>query len=586
MKPFQHIIQDTPTSLFLTMCKSPFSSSLFSTDGPVSYGSVCGLHQLNNDYASPSFAEVDPQLPNNLWMSDDDTTSENKQEPRFSIFSLQGLSVGKLSIIILAFATLTDMVLTKMTTDVNLPRTSLGSAAISSVTDTLSPILPFAGGLDLRRDDYWSTSDGNWLGTLQSVASQVKDAFARKEELQKLKTIPRGGSGASGKVSRSLERTLKQQMAISVQQPFVSLDTISQLTLGEVGETFRYAAESSNSDFNESKFFQGLEPRVKKVIQAMKEAIARSRGRDFVNWVRAKDGSDEEVDALKFSGAMRIFAEWRLLRQVPEGYKGFAVGMSLGHKDVVQNIVKMEEAVHGWLDNQRELCDNGETCYPLHTPTLRQLLTYEVETGVHLADRLPRLKEKSAGMGLLWVRRQMAYQTQIFDNVLDMEHFASMKDAVGAAYKQVYDKYHGWAVQKIFNYSFQSAPEAEEILRHMNPHRLQELMDEQPGHEKVASDFHKDENPVAQLLNHIGSEWDKLAFNVAKVFNKDARGPKIQLRGGGGEPTLSRDEDYITREMVRDAHEQITAYLEVAKPLLRNLSTLFDDLNMDDPMRV
>jgi hypothetical protein len=41
------------------------------------------------------------------------------------------------------------------------------------------------------------------------------------------------------------------------------------------------------------------------------------------------------VDALKFSAAMRVFAEWRLLRQVPEGYKGFAIGMSLGHKELL-----------------------------------------------------------------------------------------------------------------------------------------------------------------------------------------------------------------------------------------------------------
>jgi hypothetical protein len=46
-----------------------------------------------------------------------------------------------------------------------------------------------------------------------------------------------------------------------------------------------------------------------------------------------------EIDALKFS-SHAFFAEWRIVRQIPVGYKGYAVGMSLGHKDVVQNLAK------------------------------------------------------------------------------------------------------------------------------------------------------------------------------------------------------------------------------------------------------
>ena len=99
-------------------------------------------------------------------------------------FSLPRISLAKLSIVFLALATVTDVALTQMqSSDVERPRVSLGSAAISSVTDTLSPILPFAGGLDLRRDDYWATTpDGNWWDTLTSVVSQVQDAFAASKD--------------------------------------------------------------------------------------------------------------------------------------------------------------------------------------------------------------------------------------------------------------------------------------------------------------------------------------------------------------------------------------------------------------------
>lgn len=86
--------------------------------------------------------------------------------------------------------------------------------------------------------------------------------------------------------------------------------------------------------------------------------------------------------------------------------------------------------------------------------------------------------EKSAGMGLLWVRRQLHYQTEIFANVLNVpSKFTETRSAVSAAYTEVYGQYHGWAVQKIFNYSFQAAPKAKVIYRHMNPRYLYNVLE-------------------------------------------------------------------------------------------------------------
>lgn len=511
----------------------------------------------------------------------------------------------------LAFATAFDMALTNMrgADEIGRPRASLGSAAISAVTTSLSPILPFAGGLDLRRDDYWSVSaDGNWFGTLQSVVSQVQDAFSGEA---KLNDRDRRNSLKSGRMlsrPQTPRQTKNHVLAIAAQQPFVQLDVISQLTLGDIGQCFNYAMISSDVDFNAARFLSGLSSNLQTVIQALQESVARSHGSGVNEWIRSPDeksdpATSSSIDALKFSAAMRVFAEWRVLRQVPPGYKGFAMGMSLGHKDVVQNIIKMEEAVHGWIDYQQGLCElNDPSCQgDLRTPTLRDLLQYELDSGLHPSNRLPTLKEKSAGMGLLWVRRQLAYQTQIFDNVLSMNDGAgaksSMKEAVGAAYMHVYGQYHGWAVQKIFNYSFQAAPEAEEILRFMNPHRLQELMQEQRKHlhksesGSCESDSHQlsNQNPVQQLANHVGGEWDKFAFNVVKIFNKNAEPPEIVATCDGVgalEESGAVDEAHITREMVKDAHQQIASYLTVAEPLLGSLATMFDDLNMDDPTRV
>ena len=45
-------------------------------------------------------------------------------------------------------------------------------------------------------------------------------------------------------------------------------------------------------------------------------------------------------------------------------------------------------------------------------------------------------------------------------------------------------------------------------------------------------------------------------------------------------------DDYINQEMRNDAYEHIRAYLEVAGPLLDDLTDLFDEFNMDDPTKV
>ena len=549
-------------------------------------------------------------------LSDDascnDVAEHEPQQTSFR-FSIPRFSLAKLSIVFLAFATATDFALTTMS-DVERPRVSLGSAALSSVTDTLSPILPFAGGLDLRRDDYWSTSDDEtWFGTLSSVLSQVQDAFARDVEDDSAKDSNNltAGSLLHRPTRKSVTKT-NHVSAISKQQPFVSVEAISELTLGEVAEAFRYAVDSSSPDFNESKFLSKLQPRVQTVIRGMQEAVQLSRGKDVVDWVR-RNGDEgavdaDHIDALKFAAAMRVFAEWRMVRQVPDGYKGFSVGMSLGHKDVVQNIVKMEEAAHSWLDYERDLavrCVDG-----LRTPTLRELLSYEIETGVQDVSRMPRLKEKSAGMGLLWVRRQLHYQTQLFDNVATPNRFASTKEAVMAAYSTVYNRYHGWAVQKIFNYSFQSAPDAEIIFRHMNPHRLREVMSSEQSHRSASSSNDnaavpsdddtpssgKDKNPVEQFFDEVGSGVEKFIGNIVKELQKNSKKKKgLHVARGGGSnsdsssaasSSSSPDDAFVTQEMVKDAQQQIAAYLQVANPLLENLAKLFDDLNMDDPSKV
>lgn len=516
------------------------------------------------------------------WTDDDDETISSSFLPRFSL--------AKLSIVFLALGSLSSLI-SGGNTSHQQPSSILGSAAISSVTDTLSPILPFTGGLDLRREEIWKSGDSLYQ-TLLSVSRQISEAFV-PPRTENVSDVPSGADNVSSPRTSAFSHKNRPKVTslrtpvISTQQPFVSLDNIAELTLSDVAETFRYAVISSNEDFSESKFFSSVEPRLRVVIEGMKHAVSRSRGEDALDFVRTSQGrtnnsNGDSLDALKFAAAMRLLAEWRLLRQVPDGYKGYAVGMQLGHKDVVQNIIKLESAIHEYLDVHSGTVDD------LQTPTLRQVLEYEIEAGIQNLDKLPRLAEKSAGMGLLWVRRQLEYQTRIFANAR-----GKSEEAVRAAYLEVYDKYHGWAVQKIFQYSFKSAPEPKVIFRHMNPHRLNELLAQSGSNNgfvatKTGSQKINPENPFEQLIHHIGGEWDKFASHFAKVVLKKQDHPQktnvsaglMDIHGG------SIDDNYVTEQMVEDGHQQIEVYLEVVLPILDALAQIFSDLNMNDPTRV
>lgn len=468
-------------------------------------------------------------------------------------------------------------------------RMGLGSAAITSVTNALSPILPFTGGLDLRREDYWKNG---LLGSITSIAEQIKSAFSESPASplspDLLKT--RGGSKVGQKTPRSTSRVTHATF-LSNSEPFMALHDIARLTLKDVSLAFRYAVESTRLDFNPQKFLSSASLRVRDVFTKMSEAAALSRGSGIGAALTRANFVAGDVDALLFCAAMRIFAEWRVLRQVPEGYKGYAVGMSLGQKDIVQNVGKIEKAVHDWITYQTEASSDETQSLPSWSPTLRELLQFEANIGLH--DKLPQLKEKSAAMGLLWVRRQLHYQTALFANVIQVPgRFDTARAAISAAYEEVYNSYHGWAVQKIFTYSFQAAPDTSEVYKVMNPEKLKEVTEsvkcrdyemslDQSSHETGA-------NPLEKLSRHIGQEWEKLAGSIGGLFrNQRSSVTELKMEQVNLGDRCAIDMDAVINEQMKlDAHDHIITYLEVAKPILDDLAKLFDEFNMNDPTKV
>ena len=515
----------------------------------------------------------------------------------------------------------------------------LGSAMISSVTEALSPILPFAGGVDLRRDNAWK-SWRNYLWIFRDDVSAINMEQATNSATN-ISLMPRGGARKPSRNSSSSPTVVLSQV-----EPFLPTKDIEDMTLREISYTLKYAVESGCEQFDLGAFlsqdFEGgpVNTRMEKAVRSIENAVQRSRGGNVLpalTYVHkeadgsATPGSDAgygDIDALSFCAVMRIFAEWRVLRQVPPGYKGYAVGMNLGQKDVVQNVAKIERAAHEWIATRSEALESSNE--KLRSPTLRQLLIHEIEVDVHPNNRLPRLRDGTAAMGLLWVRRQLHYQTTIFDNIISVpKKFPTCIKAVGDAYTEVYGNLHGWAVQKIFNYSFQSAPEANEIFRHMNPWRLQEVKnaamasvgdlttiasaddvsDMSSADDAISIAIGKNRNnPLQDLVKnvgsefekigkHIGGEWDKAICNVSNVIKKedkncdDSMKAFLNTRGGQKPGTRSgmSDEDieeYTSKEMQKDATEHIKMFLRTASPVLNDLAGLFNEMNMDDPTKV
>lgn len=102
---------------------------------------------------------------------------------------------------------------------------------------------------------------------------------------------------------------------------------------------------------------------------------------------------------------------------------------------------------------------------------LIEILTAEVAKGIHKSGG--KLADPSAAMGLLWVRRGLAFWARMFG--LEAARIAktgeldggpgTFRDQVQMAYKEVIDPFHGWVSRKAFKLAMSRAPEWDELRR-------------------------------------------------------------------------------------------------------------------------
>ena len=138
------------------------------------------------------------------------------------------------------------------------------------------------------------------------------------------------------------------------------------------------------------------------------------------------DSSDEQGgDGLMHTVSL-LQACWKFESQMR------AVGNVAVANDFRQNIKKVETVYKMTPDGHRK--------------TVAALLAHEKSTGCH--GSCAHLKDPSAAMGLLWIRRNLAFQYKIYSNVF--EGSIAPPEAALAAYRSELEPYFGWALRKIF----------------------------------------------------------------------------------------------------------------------------------------
>jgi len=98
--------------------------------------------------------------------------------------------------------------------------------------------------------------------------------------------------------------------------------------------------------------------------------------------------------------------------------------------------------------------------------TVRALLEAELASGIHRKGAV--LKDPSAAMALLWMRRMLQFQTSMFDQLL-VDTSGVLTAAARSAYASQLEPYHGWLLKNGFRVGLSGLPKRDEFLRRLAP---------------------------------------------------------------------------------------------------------------------
>lgn len=141
--------------------------------------------------------------------------------------------------------------------------------------------------------------------------------------------------------------------------------------------------------------------------------------------------------------------------------------------------------------------------------TVSSLLQLERDSGVHrVGSSTLYLHEQSGAMGLLWVRRTLAFQSDFYERLLDG---FDPTDAIHHAYQQQLKPYHGWALTKCYNML---------VGNNMPPRRL--LLARVGGYHEQEnhSRFHLYEEKTLHDLKRLVASWKPLIQHWKYCFTE------------------------------------------------------------------
>jgi len=194
-------------------------------------------------------------------------------------------------------------------------------------------------------------------------------------------------------------------------------------------------------------------------------------------------------------------------------------------EDVLSNnevdTVKLMQACHKLVETTRKTGQTGnardmennihkvEALYNSAPPHRRQsmsaLLEFEREMGIHGPNA--ELLDPSAAVGFLWIRRSIAFQSEMYKNVLNDPQKEPRLAALDA-YKNQVEPYHNWAIQKLFRASFSSmTPPRKDMLTKLGGFQEEEFGDEE-------------EQATLQDLNQLLNVWQPILVQWHRTFEE------------------------------------------------------------------
>ena len=176
-----------------------------------------------------------------------------------------------------------------------------------------------------------------------------------------------------------------------------------------------------------------------------------------------KDGDNESINTAQLLKACRAH-----LTLMQSG----GPALRLVAKDMETNLLKAETLF--W-----SLSSSSSSSSPSNKKreNLASLLQTEIENGVHQEENV--LEESSAAMGLLWIRRSLAFQLELYASLSSSgSSGVHPTEAALHAYNKTLSPYHGWLLQKVFPLSLSQMPDRQVFLAKFGGREVHELDEE------------------------------------------------------------------------------------------------------------